>query len=43
MCYLDDVEAELDNVFGASAVVPGPSVHLEGLAGGGGGGEGEGE
>ena len=35
VCYLDDVEAELDDVLGTGAVVSGPSVHLEGLARGG--------
>ena len=29
--YLDDVEAELDHVFVAGAVVPGPGVHLESI------------
>ena len=29
---LDDVETELDHVFVAGAVVPGTSVHLEGIA-----------
>ena len=30
--YLDNVEAQLDNVFGAGAVIPGSHIQLQGLA-----------